>query len=51
MRADRLEVSADLLADLPNAERAEVIAELAPADRVAIARMLLAKDKPNTNQA
>ena len=42
-RAERLEVIADLLADLPAAERAKVIAELAPAERAAIARLLIGK--------
>ncbi len=41
--ADRLAVIADLLADLPVAERRAVIDELAPADRVAIARMLIGR--------
>ncbi len=39
--AGRLGVIADLLADLPQAERQEVIATLAPADRVAIAKELI----------
>ncbi len=37
----RLVVIADLLADLSPAHRREVIAELAPADRAAIARLLI----------
>ena len=41
--ADRLAVIADLLADLPEAERREVIAELPPAERATIARMLIGK--------
>ncbi len=40
---DRLAVIADLLSDLPQAERREVIAELPPADRAAIARMLIGR--------
>ncbi len=43
IRADRLEVIADLLADLAEAERQEVIAQLAPADRVTIARLLIGR--------
>jgi hypothetical protein len=43
--ADRLAVIADLLADLPDAERREVIAELPPADRAAIARLLIGRDR------
>ena len=39
----RLAVIADLLADLPEAERCEVIAELAPTERVEIARLLIAR--------
>ena len=42
-RADRLEVIADLLADRPAAERREVIAELPPTDRAAIARLLIGR--------
>ncbi len=38
---DRLTVIADLLADLPQAERRAVIADLAPADRASIARLLI----------
>ena len=34
---------AELLADLPAEKRAEVIAELDPAERVAIARLLIGK--------
>ena len=41
--ADRLEVIADLLADLPQEQRREVIADLAPADRAAIARLLIGR--------
>jgi hypothetical protein len=37
----RLAVIADLLADLPDAQSREVIAELPPADRAAIARLLI----------
>lgn len=44
-RADRLAVIADLLADLPAEERAEVIAELDPAERAAIARLLIGHGK------
>ena len=43
--ADRLAVIADLLADLPDAERREVIAELPPADRAAIARLLIGRNR------
>jgi Mg/Co/Ni transporter MgtE len=43
--ADRLAVIADLLADLPDAERREVIAELPPADRAAIARLLIGSNR------
>ncbi len=42
-QADRLEVIADLLADLPTDQRAEVIAELDSTERLAIARMLVRK--------
>ena len=42
---DRLAVIADLLADLPDAERREVIAELPPADRAAIARLLIGRNR------
>ena len=42
---DRLAVIADLLADLPEADRREVIAELTPADRMAIARRLIGRAK------
>lgn len=38
---DRLELIADLLADLPQTERREVIAELPPSARAAIARLLI----------
>jgi hypothetical protein len=42
---------ADLLADLPQAERRAVIADLAPTDRAAIARLLIdtvnSKDEEN----
>ena len=44
VQAQLLEVIADLLADLPAEQRAEVITELAPAERVAIARLLIGKD-------
>ena len=37
----RLAVLTDLLADLPEADRRELIADLRPADRVAIARRLI----------
>ena len=37
----RLAVLADLLADLPEVDRRELIADLSPADRVAIARRLI----------
>jgi hypothetical protein len=37
----RLMVLAELLADLPEVERRELIADLSPADRVAIARRLI----------
>ena len=37
---DRLAIIADLLADLPQAERREVIADLPPEDRLTIAKML-----------
>ena len=43
--ADRLAAIADLLADLPQAERREVIAELPPADRAAIARLLIGRNR------
>ena len=39
--AEHLAAIADLLADLPQTERREVIAELVPSDRVAIARLLI----------
>ena len=39
--ANRLPVIADLLADLPESERREVIAELSPVDRATIARLLI----------
>ena len=42
-QAGKLEVIADLLADLPEAERRAVISELAPDDRVAVARLLIAR--------
>ena len=42
---DRLAVIADLLADLPQAERREVIDELPPSDRAAIARLLIARGR------
>ena len=42
-QAGKLEVIADLLAGLPEAERRDVITELAPADRVAVARLLIAR--------
>ena len=42
-QAGKLEVIADLLADLPEAERRDVIADLSPADRVAVARLLIAR--------
>jgi len=41
IRANRLHAIADLLADLPEAERRDVIAELAPTDRAVIARLLI----------
>ena len=41
--ADRLAVIADLLADLPEQQRREVIADLPPADRAAVARLLIGK--------
>ena len=41
--ADGLEVIADLLADLSESERREVIADLSPDERVAIARILTTK--------
>ena len=41
----RLAVIADLLADLPDAERRDVISELSPADRVSIARLLIGYDR------
>jgi hypothetical protein len=40
--ADRLETLADLLADLPPSERREVIADLPPADRLAVAKAIIA---------
>jgi len=43
--ADRLAVIADLLADLSQAERREVIADLPPADRAAIARLLIGRKR------
>ena len=43
--ADRLAVIADLLADLPEAERREVIAALPPAARAAIARLLIGRNR------
>ena len=42
--SDRLAVIADLLTDLPDAERREVIAELPPADRAAIACLLIGRN-------
>ncbi len=45
--SDRLAVIADLLADLPQAERRAVIADLAPADRVTIAGLLMNGRNPN----
>ena len=42
----RLAVIADLLADLPEQERREVIADLPPADRAAIARLLIGRNTP-----
>jgi len=41
---DRLAVIADLLADLPQAGRREVIAQLPRADRAAIARLLIGRN-------
>ena len=41
--AGRLEVIADLLADLPAEQRAEVIAELGPTERAAIAGLLIGR--------
>jgi len=41
--AGRLEVIADLLAGLPAAQRASVIAELGPAERATVARLLVTK--------
>ncbi len=41
----RLAVIADLLADLPDNERREVIAELPPADRAGIARLLIGRNR------
>jgi len=43
-RDNRLSVIADLLADLPETERREVIAELSAGDRVTIARMLIGRN-------
>ena len=40
-RTDRLRLLADLLADVPAAERADVIRELTPAERVAVAKLLV----------
>ena len=37
----RLAMLADLLADMPKVDRRELIADLSPADRVAIARRLI----------
>ena len=42
---DRLAIIADLLTDLPEAERREVIADLPPTDRAAIARLLIRRDR------
>ena len=42
-RAGKLGVIADLLVDLPEAERRDVISDLSPTDRVAIARLLIAR--------
>jgi len=47
--SDRLAVIADLLADLPQAERRAVIAELVPADRAAIARLLIDTSQSTVN--
>ena len=44
-QADRLVVIADLLAELPQAERREVIAGLPPTDRAAIARLLIGRNR------
>jgi hypothetical protein len=48
--SDRLAVIADLLADLPQAERRAVIADLAPADRVKIAGLLINGQNTNENE-
>lgn len=40
--SERLSMITDLIADLPQAERREVIATLSPADRVALAKLLIA---------
>ncbi len=45
--SDRLDVIADLLADLPQAERRVVIADLAPTDRVTIAGLLVNGRNPS----
>jgi len=48
--ADKLAVIAELLADLPADQRADVIGELAPAERVAIARLLIGKGTDKANR-
>jgi hypothetical protein len=45
----RLVVLAELLADLPEVDRRELIADLSPADRVAIARRLIASGEQTAN--
>ena len=42
-------VLAELLADLPEADRRELIADLSPADRVAIARRLIGSGEQTAN--
>ena len=49
-RADRLVVIADLLSGLPADQRAEAIAELTPAERTAIARMLIGRGTPEAKR-
>ena len=45
----RLAVLAELLTDLPEADRRELIADLSPADRVAIARRLIGSGEQTAN--
>jgi hypothetical protein len=42
-RSDRLAVISGVLSDLPEEQRAEVIGQLDPAERAAIARLLIGR--------